>query len=338
MTRSSDADDFHAPRWLSNRHVQTFGAALPLHAPLTRVPHGASPERLRIDLDGAVGALIARAWWHHGDAPRKTAVILHGVGGTSDSRYVVRAAQAMWRAGHHVVRVSLRGAGEGAAHATSMYHAGLTADPARVVAALSDDARVQSIALLGFSLGGNVSLELAAEWGDAPPPKVRAVATVSAPLDLVEVSKVLERVRTLPYRAWVLRGLVRQALAFKRLHPEHARYETRALLRARTVRDYDAIVVVPMHGFADAYDYYRRASAGPDLGRVRVPTLLVHAEDDPMVPGDTVRPWLRDLPPSFELAWSKNGGHVGWYAGFDEERWVNTWAMRRVLAFLEALD
>lgn len=330
------SEEFHAPRWLMNPHVQTLGAALPLHAPLARVPHGASPERMRFDLDGNAGALIARAWWQPGGEARKTTVVLHGVGGSSDSRYVVRAAYAMWCAGHHVVRVNLRGAGEGAPEATSMYHAGLTSDPARVVDLLAGDSRVSSIALLGFSLGGNVALKLASEWGDAPPPKVRAVATVSAPLDLVSVSRVLERLRTLPYRAWVLRGLVRQALAFARIHPEHARYTARSLSRARTVRDYDEIVVVPMFGFDDAYDYYRRASAGPGLGRIRVPTLLVHAEDDPMVPGFTVRPWLREKPLSIEVAWSREGGHVGWYAGFDEDRWVNTWAMRRVLAFMAA--
>jgi predicted alpha/beta-fold hydrolase len=335
MTRA-DADDFHGPRWLLNAHVQTLGAALPLHAPLARVPHGASPERLAIPLDGAAGALIARAWWHAGDEPRKTAIVLHGVGGTSDSRYVVRAAYAMWRAGYHVLRVNLRGAGEGTPHATSMYHAGLTADPARVVAMLSADPRVARIAILGFSLGGNVSLKLAAEWGDAPPPKVRAVATVSAPLDLVAVSRVLERLRTLPYRAWVLRGLVRQALAFARLHPAHTRYTAKELSRARTVRDYDEIVVVPMFQFDSAFDYYRRSSSGPGLAQIRVPTLLVHAEDDPMVPGFTVRPWLRERPPAVEVAWSDQGGHVGWYAGFDEQRWVNTWAMRRVLAFMES--
>jgi predicted alpha/beta-fold hydrolase len=331
---STNSESFRAPRWLRNRHIQTLGAALPLHAPTPFTPPGAVDERVVFAM-GDGDAIVGRAWWHPGGAPRTTALVIHGVGGSSESRYVVRAARAMHRAGHHVVRVSLRGAGDGMPLARAMYHAGMSDDPRRVVVELSRDPRVASIGVVGFSLGGNVSLKLAGELGGDVPAKLAAVAAVSAPLDLVEVSKVLERLRTLPYRAWVLKGLVRQAVDFARAHPNDARFDPKELWRARTIRDYDQIVVVPTYGFRDAYDYYERASAGPHLRGVRVPTLIVHADDDPMVPGHTVRPFLRDLPPSIEVAWSDNGGHVGWYAGLDEDRWVETWAMKSVRRFFE---
>src|SRR4029077_2015573 len=99
------------------------------------------------------------------------------------------------------------------------------------------------------------------------------------------------------YHMYVLQKLVRQATAFARMHPQRARYRVRSLLRLRTIRAYDSLVIAPMHGFGSAEDYYERASAGPFLGRIRIPTLLVHADDDPMVPPTTLRPWLPSPPP-----------------------------------------
>ena len=326
-------EPFRAPRWLRNPHLQSLGAALPLHAPLAFTPEGATFERIVLPMSDAE-AIVARAWWHARE-PRATALVVHGVGGTSESRYVVRAARALFRAGMHVVRVSLRGVGEGVAHARSLYHAGMSDDPRRVVELLAKDARVASLGVVGFSLGGNVSLKMAGEMGANAPAKLAAVAAVSAPLDLVEVSKVIERPRRLPYRAWVMKGLIRQAIELARAQPKHVKYDTKALWRARTIRDYDEAVVVPTYGFRDANDYYARASAGPHLSNVRVPTLLVHADDDPMVPGATVKPFLGSLPRSVEVAWSDAGGHVGWYAGLHEDGLVETWAMRNVRRFLE---
>jgi predicted alpha/beta-fold hydrolase len=327
------SEPFHAPRWLRNRHLQSIGAALPLHAPRAYTPEGAASERLELAV-APDASIVGRAWWHC-ESARATALVVHGVGGTSESRYVVRASRALFRAGMHVVRVSLRGVGDGVRHARALYHAGLSDDPRRVVELLAADARVASIGVVGFSLGGNVALKMAGEMGASAPSKLAAVATVSAPLDLVAVSKVIERPRRLPYRAWVMKGLIRQAIELSRAQPDHVKFDPKALWRARTIRDYDEIVVVPTHGFRDATDYYARSSAGPHLGGVRVPTLVVHADDDPMVPGDTVKPFLRALPGSIEVAWSESGGHVGWYAGLDEERWVETWAMRNVRRFLE---
>jgi predicted alpha/beta-fold hydrolase len=140
-------------------------------------------------------------------------------------------------------------------------------------------------------------------------------------------------VRTLPYRAYVLRALVRQGREFARVHPSRAHYDPARLLRLRTIRAYDDEVIAPMHGFCDAHDYYVQASSGPGLADVGVPTLIVHAADDPMVPEDSVRPWLVRAAPSVRVAWSERGGHVGWFSGVDEGAWVKTWAIERVIEF-----
>src|SRR5262249_48009285 len=116
--------------------------------------------------------------------PRTTAIVVHGVGGSSESRVVVRAAASLHRIGLNVVRLNLRGAGESVADAPALYHAGITEDLRACIDAVFADRRVGDVALVGFSLGGNASLKLAGEWGAAYPDRVRGVAAISPPFDL----------------------------------------------------------------------------------------------------------------------------------------------------------
>jgi predicted alpha/beta-fold hydrolase len=321
---------FAAPRGLRSKHVQTLGAAFPLWArsELTFEP-------MRIPLPNGGGELHASAAWHS-EGGRTAVVLVHGVGGSSESNYMIRAAIAFHAAGFHVVRVNLRGAGRSIPDVTALYHAGLVEDPSAALAHVAKQPNVRDVALLGFSLGGNVSLRLAGLLGRDVPAYLRAVASLSAPLDLVESSRALERLRTLPYRAYVLRALIRQGREFARLHPSRAAYDPNALLRLRTIRAYDEAVVAPMHGFCDAHDYYVNASSGPGLADITVPTLIVHSADDPMVPQDSVRPWLRNASPAVTVEWSEHGGHVGWFAGVRQSAWVRTWAVQRVIDFFRA--
>jgi predicted alpha/beta-fold hydrolase len=321
--------DFAAPRLIRNAHLQTLGAALPLW---TRPE--LSSEPMRIELPGG-GALRARASWQSG-GDRTAVVLVHGVGGSSESSYVRRAAIAFYRLGFHVVRLNLRGAGDSMPDAPALYHAGLVEDPRVALEATAARKGVKDVALVGFSLGGNVSLKLAAKWGAAVPAYVRGIATVSAPLDLVETSRALETLRTLPYRGYVLRKLLSQGREFAQIHPHRAKYDPSRLRRLRTIRAYDDEVVAPMHGFCDAHDYYVNASSGPGLADIRVRTLVVHAGDDPMIPAISVQRWLRDASPAVRVAWSERGGHVGWFAGVHAHAWTNTWAIDRVVSFLKA--
>jgi predicted alpha/beta-fold hydrolase len=105
--------------------------------------------------------------------------------------------------------------------------------------------------------------------------------------------------------------------------------------RLSSFRHYDGTIIVPMHGFSDVDAYYEAASSGRLLHRIEVPTLLVHAEDDPMVPGFTVRPWLARASKAIQVELSRHGGHIGWVSGFDEDSWITNFATRRVLSFLD---
>jgi predicted alpha/beta-fold hydrolase len=335
--REPTGEEFSAPRWLANAHLQTLGAALPFWTP-KELPPGlpSTEETLTVPLAEG-GALKGEAFWHTDPdgktSRRRTVILLHGVGGSSHSRYMVRASHALFRRGLHVVRLNLRGAGYSVASAPSLYHAGLTNDPRTVVEFLSRDPRVDGIAIVGFSLGGNVALKLAGEWGHLPPSPVKAICTLSAPLDLDATSRRLEELRNLPYRMYILRGLVTRGELFAQLHPELTRYEPRSLRRLTSIREYDRRVIVPMHGFASVEDYYGRSSAGPYLHAIEIPTLMLHAEDDPMVPLETLGA-AEDASPHVSFVTSKRGGHVGWFGGMGEKLWVDTWAVDRVFQFV----
>jgi predicted alpha/beta-fold hydrolase len=320
---------FRAPRWLSSGHVQTVGAALPLFT----ADKDLVEERLWFEVLG--GAVHARAFWHEGKR-MPTALVLHGVAGTSQAKSVVRAARALYRAGFHVVRLDLRGAGAGVERAPNIYHAGLTEDVRVAVEALADHPRVASTAIVAISLGGHVALKLLGEWGGAAPSTLRALVTISSPVDLETATTELDRVRNLPYCAYVLRGLIAQVLEFARLHPDKVKFAPSRLRTIKKIRDYHTHVIAPMHGFATAADYHAKATAAPYLANVAVPTRMIHAEDDPMVPLASVTPFVVHASRAIELLTSPGGGHVGWLGGLRERHWVHTWAFERAIEFLRA--
>lgn len=336
MSKSRTA--FRPPRWLESPHLQTIAAAAPLFSP-PRSHAVAREEDLRIPVGDLAHRhfLHARAWWQTEQdgttRPAPAAIVLHGIAGSKDSHCCVRAGVALERAGYHVVRLDMRGAGESVVDAPSLYHAGLSEDLDLAVRHLGGDPRITGVLVLGFSGGGSQALKLAGEWGEDAPPNVLAVASISAPLDYTRVAARMDTFTCLPYRFHVLRGLLDRARAFVTHHPTRAHYTAKDLDAIKRFRNYDGSIIVPMHGFDDVDGYYWDSSSGRWLDRIKVPTILLHSEDDPMVPIDTVRPWIRDASKSVRVRLSKHGGHIGWLAGLDEASWVNGWATREALAF-----
>lgn len=238
--------------------------------------------------------------------PKRLVVILHGLGGSEDSRYVVDAAKEARRAGLSYLRANMRGADRSG---EDIYHAGLT-DDVRGILASEPLAGFEEIFLLGYSMGGHTLLRWASEPGRDP--RVKAVAAVCAPLDLGFGASAIQRPAGLPYQWHVLRGLkeIYAAAAERREMPVGAR-EARAI---RTILEWDEKVVVPRFGFGSRRDYYESMSAGPRLWQVEVPSLIVAAEADPIVTADQLRPWLTRTPGHVDVAWTR-GGHVAFPRG-----------------------
>ena len=266
-------------------------------------------------------------------------VLVHGLGGSADSPYLCHAAAVAGGLGLDTLRLNLRGADP---RAGDFYHGGLTAE-LHAVAADRAFAGYDRIVILGYSMGGHLTLRYAAEVAE---PRVTAVAAVCAPLHLRTVAEEFDRPSRSLYRTWVLRHLRRcfaemEAAGARLPHP----YE--AVRRARTFREWDALTVVPRFGFADPDDYYDRASAAAALGRLRVPALLVASEIDPVIPRRAIEPHLpahaeigrmpEDLtraprgaaaagrPASFTLLWYPAAGHVGFPGRLALERRLLGW-------------
>jgi predicted alpha/beta-fold hydrolase len=237
-------------------------------------------------------------------------ILVHGLGGSTESHYMVRGAQAADGAGLSCLRLNLRGCDR---QSHDFFHAGLTADLHAALA--STELRgYRRIYVVGYSLGGHVVLRLASEDLD---PRAAAVAALCAPLDLSLSQQALDVPVRWPYRRYLLRSLfdIFAAVAARRPQPLTAG----EVARIRTIREWDDRIVAPRHGFASAADYYARASVAPRLGELRVPALLVNSEGDPMVPARPVRAVLRGPAPRLEVRWVTGGGHVSFPSRLDIE-------------------
>ncbi len=283
-------------------------------------------ERLEIALDDGSGDRLL-GWVDHPATAvtRSLVVLVHGLTGCSESSYMHATAASLLDAGHRVLRLNLRGAGHGRAIARRHYHAGCSQDLRAVLAALPDAFTACGVTAVGFSLGGNVLLKHLGEAG--PATAVRAAVSVSAPIDLAACSARLRAPRNILYQRYLLSRMKRDAAAMaSSLTPE----QLRAVDEVRDVYGYDDRVVAPSNGFSGAVDYYARSSAAGFLPHIGIPTLLVHALNDPWIPADIYRgvdwsslPRLRTLLPA-------SGGHVGFHAAGSRVAWHD----RAIIGFL----
>ena len=236
------------------------------------------------------------------DATRTLLVLVHGLGGSSESGYMLQMAGAASSLGMGCLRLNLRGADH---EGRDFYHGGLTDD---LHAAVSNPplSGFERIVCLGFSLGGHVVLRFGTEVEE---PRVAALAGVCSPLDLGVGARAIDRAALGIYRFYLLRGLRtmhRRLSGLGRLpgDPETAQ-------RARTLRQWDSATVVPRFGFRDVDDYYRRASVGSEIRNLRRPALMLLTEDDPMVPAAAIRGLVEpETPSELTIRWFRRGGHL----------------------------
>ncbi len=265
--------------------------------------------------------VLARCHWHDPAAP--VLVLVHGLEGTCDSTYMRAMARAALKAGFDVVRLNIRNCGGTEHLAPTLYHSGLTVDLRSIAALLAP----RRLFLGGFSLGGNQALKLAGEWGDDPPPHVAGVCAISAPIDLAASAKALAEPQNRIYERRFLRQLRAKVRRKARLWPE--RFSLEPLAGVRTILDFDHAITAPSFGFRDAWDYYAQSSAAAYLERVRVPALLIQAQDDPFLPFDRYR-----VPPNpaLHLLAPEHGGHVS----FLSRTRPRFWAAQQVIRFCQA--
>ena len=298
----SSAPTFEPYRGLANPHAQTIVAKL-IRARFrtsyarTRV---ATPDGDFIDLDVVAGPTDPRG---------PVCLILHGLEGCSSSGYVRSASRALARRGISSVAMNFRSCSGEPNRAPQSYHAGKTDDIQLALEWLTRRFPDAGRGVLGFSLGGNALLKYLGEAGARAFAQIDAAVTVSAPFDLASSARVMENGAGRIYTRHFLRSMRRKVREKAERFPDA--FDLAAADRARTLWAFDEAVTAPIHGFADAGDYYHACSSQHFLDAIRLPTAVIQSRDDPLVPADTI-PWdALDRNEAIRAVVTERGGHVG---------------------------
>lgn len=315
---------FRPRRGLRGPHRQTLASQF-----LLRRIHLPPSEQRLFQVEPEV-QVLCRCHWQNPRQQALTLLIVHGLEGSSESQYVLGTAAKALAAGMNVVRMNVRNCGGTEALGPTLYHSGLSADVGVVARSLLRDENLSRLALLGFSMGGNLVLKLAGEWGREAPPQLRAVCAISPAVDLAPSAAALHQAGNWVYEQYFLWNLRRRLRRKARLYPN--RYELQRLRRIWTLRQFDDRITAHYCGFAGVDDYYSRASAARVVDRISVPALLIHSADDPFIhilPETRAR--LRANPHVHYLETAR-GGHCAFLA--DPDGYDGRWAERAVVEFL----
>jgi uncharacterized protein len=254
-----------------------------------------------------------------------TVLIIHGLEGSSASPYVVRMAARALDAGFQVVRMNVRNCGGTEHLGPTLYHSGLTTD----LRSVAEQLWQIPLYIVGFSMGGNMALKLAGEWSAGFPPQVKAICAVSPPVDLGACALRIAEPRNHVYESRFLRHL-RQTLTRKKAVMA-VDYSLEPFSRIRSLIDFDNAYTAPAFGFCDAFDYYAHASSKGHLRNIRLPALVIQAQDDPFIPFAIFNSAVFRENPSLSLLTPRSGGHVA----FISRRQPRFWAQEQALRFFE---
>ncbi len=315
-------------RGLSNAHLQTIvGNFFP------RPPFQLQSVAETVEVDPSDGTrVLCHCHWQPDPvrAGRLTVLLVHGLEGSSDSRYIQGIAARAWAAGCNVIRMNMRNCGDSDALTPTLYHSGLSADVGVVMRHYAARFGLQRVALVGYSMGGSLVTKLAGEWGREAP--LVAVAAVCPAIDLAPGADALHEPANRLYEWRFLRGLMARLRRKAALFPSI--YQTRGIGPVRSLRQFDEKILSPHWGFKGADDYYQRASAANVVQHIAVPTLILHALDDP---------FIRLLPqsraklianPHIAFVETRHGGHCAYLSRDpgNEIHWAEATVIRYLLA------
>jgi len=312
---------------LKNGHVMTIVSAF--------VPRrfDIPPAEARLFQVDPESRLLAHCHWQPGktkDAP--VIVIVHGLEGSSDGNYVRGIAEKAFHRGFHVVRMNQRNCGGTEALTPTLYNSGMSPDYRAVFEELSNADGFEQIFFAGYSMGGNLVTKMAGEFGSAVPKALRGVCAVCPALDLGACADALERWDNYAYQRRFVKGLMSRYARKHKMFPE--RYPMKGLGPVRTVRQFDDVITAPQFGYRDAQDYYDHVGAKRVAAQIRVPMLMITAQDDPFVPYASFLAPKINANPAIQFVASQHGGHCGFiskHAG--SERF---WAEQRIVEFCAA--
>jgi predicted alpha/beta-fold hydrolase len=350
----AQVEEFFPRRFLRNGHLQTLvGNFKPRQYVLSE------PEARLVEVDAGNGAaresklsipvtsehlqqaktdvaargasfVLCHCHWQANAGQCPTVVLVHGLEGSSRSQYMLGNAARAWAAGWNIIRMNMRNCGGTEGLSPTLYHSGLSGDVAAVMRTLATEKSLGVFALVGYSMGGNLVLKLAGELGEHRPDYLKAVVGISPAMDLGVSADALHNLSNRVYEWKFLIGLRRRFRRKVELFP-HV-YSTAGLERIATLRQFDDQITARYSGFTGADDYYHRASSARVASQISMPTLVLHALDDPFI---RMLPSTRDAllgNPRVRLIETAHGGHCAFLApaaGYD-----GYWAEKVLLDFL----
>ncbi|HXJ07456.1 MAG TPA: alpha/beta fold hydrolase [Candidatus Acidoferrum sp.] len=328
MTFSTKQIVFEPHALLKNGHAMTIAAAF---VPRKFKLPPAEDRLFQVDPDSRI---LGRCHWQPGrwrDSP--VIVILHGLEGSSESNYVCGIAEKAFRHGFHAVRLNQRNCGGTEALTPTLYNSGMSGDYRAVLEELSNGDGFEQVFFAGYSMGGNLVTKMAGEFGDAVPKALRAVCAVCPAMDLGACADALQLRANFFYQRHFVKGLMARYARKAKLFPE--RYSKDGFGAVRSVREFDDKITAPQFGYRNAQDYYDAVGAKKVVEQVRVPILMITAQDDPFVPFEL---FVRADPaknPAIRFVTPEHGGHCGFISNRPgAERF---WAEQRIVEFCSAI-
>jgi uncharacterized protein len=322
----SEIREFVPHRWLRSGHAMTIVSSFVPRK--FRLPE-AERRLFRVD---PYSQLLGLCNWQEGkrrDVP--VIAIVHGLEGSADSNYVRGIAEKAWERGFHVVRLNQRNCGGTEKLTPTLYNSGMSGDYAWVLDELAKVDGFEKIFFAGYSMGGNLVTKMVGEFGEDIPPALLGVCAVCPALNLSACADALERKDNYLYQRHFVKGLMARFTRKTQLFPD--RYTTEGLGPIRTVREFDDAITAPSFGYRDAEEYYEAAGAKRVLERVRVPMLMITAEDDPFVPYVSFLAARVEQNPAIRFVGTRYGGHCAFIsAKSGAERF---WAEERIAEFCE---
>ena len=334
-----DIEEFRPRRYLTNGHLQTIvGNFLP------RDNHLPPAEDRFVEVSPAINGQISsqvlcQCHWQPEEvrASRPTAIIVHGLEGSSRSQYVIGNANKLWRRGANIVRLNMRNCGsrDALSLTPTLSHSGLSADVFAVMRFFVERFGLQSISLIGYSMGGNLVLKLAGDLGSEAPHELRSVIGVSPVVDLGPSADALHRIENRVYEQKFLRTLRRRFRQKASLFPRA--YDPGRAAGIHSLRQFDDRITALYSGFRSADDYYTRAASARVLDRITVPTLVLHAQDDPFIRLTAETRIKMAANPNITFIETGHGGHCAFLAQPDPANgYDGYWAERTLLHFILA--
>lgn len=325
---------FTPRRGLRNGHLQTMaGNFLPRRLQLPE------PEPLLVEVEGPVAGygptqVLCHCHWQPIEvrSQRLTVVLIHGLEGSSSSRYILGNTARALAAGWNVVRMNMRSCGGTDHLSPTIYHSGRSADVGRVFNTIVRQHQLESIALIGYSMGGNLVLRYMGEQGSALPPQLKAVVGVSPLMDLAASSASLHAPSNRIYEWHFLRNMLARVERRKLMYPRI--YSDARLDRIHSLRDFDQEIVARYGSFRDADDYYQSVASSHYAAAFQAPTLIIHSVDDP---------FIRMLPstrtallanPHVTFLETQHGGHCAFLASASSPTDDGRWAEQTLLQYL----